>query len=45
LVREESSYPTIAFGGRTVAIAGMQNAARDILLEPELMEAITKAVR
>ena len=45
LVREESSYPTIAFGSRTVAIAGMQNATRDILLQPELMEGINKAVR
>jgi hypothetical protein len=45
LVREESSYPTIAFGGRTVAIAGMQNASRDILLQPELMEGVNKAVR
>ena len=45
LVREESSYPTIAFGGRTVVIAGMQNAARDILLQPESMEDISKSAR
>ena len=45
LVGEESSYPTIAFGGRAVVIAGMQNASRDILLQPEFMEGITRAVR
>ncbi len=45
LVREESSYPTIAFGGRTVVIAGMQNASRDILLQPVFVEDLIKAVR
>jgi hypothetical protein len=43
VVREESSYPTIAVSERTVVIAGMQNALRDILLQPEFIRDITGA--
>ncbi|HJQ70565.1 MAG TPA: sialidase family protein [Blastocatellia bacterium] len=43
LVKEESSYPTIAFGGRTVVIAGMDGASHDILLQPEFIDEITRA--
>lgn len=43
VVSEQSSYPTIALGDRVVVIAGMENATQDILLQPEVLEDITKA--
>jgi hypothetical protein len=42
VVREESSYPAIAVGERTVVVVGMQNAAQDILLEAESIREMTK---
>ena len=38
LVREESSYPTIAVSDKAVIVAGMQNSTQDILLQAEGVE-------
>jgi hypothetical protein len=40
-MREGASYPSIAFGDKTVVIAGMQSATQDILLEANLLQAIS----
>lgn len=36
--REEASYPVIAFGSKTIVLAGMLTATRDVLLEAEPLE-------
>jgi Neuraminidase (sialidase) len=38
VARDEASYPSIAFGNKTMVIAGMQTATQDILLESVSLE-------
>jgi len=43
-MHEEASYPAIAFGHKSVVIAGMRSATQDILLEAEPLAGIPGAV-
>ena len=42
VMRDEVTYPAIAFGNKTVVIAGMKSATQDILLEAEPLEAMAR---